>query len=405
MTTRTCLLFGLLAAASGLSVPAQQPPKTEAPEAPVKGAPEKFVPGTPMPGTTGLQPGPGAKAVRPGNAWFPVVERDLGTVVGEDHVTTKFTFKNPHNEPFEWTSLFGSCQCTKSVIRVGDRVYEHATKANPPLVRISKGATGVEQREAVTRISIGAGEEGEIEVHMEMQGVTGPRMASLDLHSTDATTPHTKLQWTATGAKLLVVSPEEVNLNKMTWSESREFQVTVTSPIHKDFNILRMDEAKGFDVKWTKEQHGGQSVWTIRGTYGPLGEEAAGGGALKFYTDLRGESHFLVRVLAIVQGPLEVRPGGFLPLGRIVKGNAVTKDIVFQPNDGQKLEATSLRIEKATVGTEFLEVSQTMDGNNLIVHLEIKKDAPTGLLKGEVVVELNHPAVKERRIMFNGFVR
>lgn len=172
---------------------------------------------------------------------------------------------------------------------------------------------------------------------MEMHGVTGPRQATLDIHSTDEGTPHTKLKWNATGAKLLVVSPAEVNLNKMTWNESREFQVTVTSPLFKDFNILRMDEAPGFDVKWEKAMNGDQAVWTVKGKYGPLGEEQGSGGALKFYTDLSGEASFLVRVIAFVQGPLEVKPGGFLPMGRIAQGTEVVKDITFQPNDGQKL--------------------------------------------------------------------
>lgn len=46
-----------------------------------------------------------------------------------------------------------------------------------------------------------------------------------------------------------------------------------------------------------------------------------------------------------------------------------------------------------------------MDGDNLVVHLHIKDGAPGGLLKGELVVELNHPVVKEKRILFNGYVR
>ena len=376
---------------------------SQAPESAPKEAPVKFVPGTPMPGTQGLKGATSPK--RPGNAWFPVVDEDLGTVVGEDHVTAKFPFKNPTDKAIEWSNLQGSCQCSKAIIHVGERVYEHQSKPRPMLNRVTKIEGGGENREPVEQISIGPGESGEVEVHMEMHGVTGPRQASLDIHSTDEGTPHTKLQWNATGAKLLVVSPAEVNLNKMTWNESREFQVTVTSPLFKDFNILRMDDAPGFDVKWEKSTNGDQAVWTIMGKYGPLGEEQGSGGALKFYTDLRGEASFLVRVIAFVQGPLEVKPGGFLPMGRIPQGTEVTKDITFQPNDGHKLAATSFRLENLSVGKEFVDVTQGMDGNNLVVHLHIKSGAPTGLLKGELVVELNHPVVKDKRILFNGYVR
>lgn len=399
MNMRSRLAVALLSSLVVTSLAAQ---KAEGEVAP-KEAPVKFVPGTPMPGTQGLHRG--SAAPKRGNAWFPSIEEDIGTVVGEDHVTTKFQFKNPTNETVEWVRLEGSCQCTKSVIRVGDRVYEHATKQKPPLVSVTKETGGVERREPVNLVVVGPGESGEIEVHMEMHGVTGPRQASLDIHTTDVATPHTKLTWTATGAKLLVVSPAEVNLNKMTWNESREFQVTVTSPIFKDFNLLRMDEAAGFDVKWEKSMSGDQAVWTIKGKYGPLGEDQGSGGALKFYTDLRGEASFLVRVIAFVEGPLDVKPGGFLPLGRIAKGTALDKDITFQPNDGHKLEATNFRLEKLSVDKQFVEVSQTKEGENLIVHLHIKDGAPGGLLMGELVVELNHPVVKEKRILFNGYVR
>ena len=37
--------------------------------------------------------------------------------------------------------------------------------------------------------------------------------------------------------------------------------------------------------------------------------------------------------------------------------------------------------------------------------LEVADNAPKGLVKGELVVKLNHPLVAEKRIMFNGFVR
>lgn len=374
----------------------QKPPQ---PEAPVK-----FVPGTPMPGTQGLRQGVG-KPTRPGNAWFPVVDADLGTVVGEDHVSTKFPFKNPGQQEIEWRNLQGSCQCSKAVIRVGDRVYEHTTKPRPMIVRVQQNSEGKEFKEEVQYIPVGPGEAGEVEVHMEMQGVTGPREATLKIHGTDMETPETLLKWVATGAKLLVVSPAEVNLNQMTWNDQREFEVTVTSPIYKDFNLLRMDEAKGFDVKWEKSMNGDQAVWTIKGKYGPLGEEAGTGGSLKFYTDLRGESSFLVRVVAFVQGPLEVKPGGFLPLGRVAKGTKAIRDVVFQPNDGTKLEVVKFRFEKLSVDEGFVAATQTKDGDNLVVHLEIKDSTPVGMLRGELVVELNHPVVKEKRILFNGWVR
>jgi hypothetical protein len=40
-----------------------------------------------------------------------------------------------------------------------------------------------------------------------------------------------------------------------------------------------------------------------------------------------------------------------------------------------------------------------------VVELQVAEAAPAGMLKGELVVELNHPQVKNRRVVWNGFVR
>jgi hypothetical protein len=126
---------------------------------------------------------------------------------------------------------------------------------------------------------------------------------------------------------------------------------------------------------------------------------------LRFHSDINGSAPFTVRVLAFVQGPLEVKPGGFLTLGLIRKGKSLSREITFEPNDGIDLEATSLEFEKASLSTEFLTATSHKKGNTLVVELEISDKAPTGLVKGDLVVQLNHPLVKEKRIMFNGFVR
>ena len=340
------------------------------------------------------------------NSWFPVTDLDLGTFFGHEEAVGPFHFKNPKNKAVAWKNLTGSCTCTKAVIKLGERRYELVSKPEKQLVRVTKNASGAEVREVVQQLTVEAGEEGTVEVHMEMHGVTGPRQASLDIHTTDETLPQIKLKWHATGAQMFVVSPAEVNLNKMTWNESREFTVTVTSPLNKDWNIKRMDDAgKSFQVAYTKAMNGDTATWTIQGKYGPVDGETGGGGVLKFYSDIQGESSFLVRVMAFVQGPLEVKPGGFLPLGMIKKGVELKKEVVFEPNDGLKLEATKLSFEKMTMGAEFVTVSQRQDNGKLVVEMVVSPQAPQGLLKGELVVELNHPLVKEKRIMFNGFVR
>ncbi|MBK8101268.1 MAG: hypothetical protein IPK26_29655 [Planctomycetes bacterium] len=395
---RILLRGGVAVAFSGLLL-AQDLRTVEAPVKTVEGQPAVAPqPGVPQPGT------------QKGNSWFPVTDADLGVKFHHEEARHVFPFKNPTGKAIEWKNLTGSCTCSKAVITIGNgdtlRRYELSPRPVPnTLTRYAKEG-GVEKAEVVKQITLGPGDEGQVEVHMEMHGITGVKQASLDMHTTDPELPMVKLKWHATGAQLFVLSPPEVNLNQMTWNEKREFTVTVTSPVQKDFNITRIeDQPKDFDVKWEKAMRDGIATWTISGTYGPITQENAAGGVVKFFTDLQGEPNFLVRVMAMVKGPLEVKPGGFLTLGMIRKGTAKTEKIVFEPNDGSNLEATAIRFEKLTIDEKFITATPSKDGNKLVVTIDISGEAPAGLLRGDVVVELNHPAMKDKRILFNGFIR
>ncbi|MBL8754506.1 MAG: DUF1573 domain-containing protein [Planctomycetes bacterium] len=379
--------FGVLALAVACGLSSAQDQKPEPPKA--------------------VQPGGVApKAGTGGNSWFPVTSRDLGTYYGQGDATGVFTFKNPTDKAVVWSTLSGSCQCAKVTIRVGGRVYELSSKPNPNrLTRVTKVPGQPDQIEQVQQITIEAGQEGEVEAHLDMNGITGPKQAHLDVHTSDPALPQFKLNFNANGAQLFAISPNEVQLNKMTWSESREFTVTVTSPLQKDWKIVRMDDAKAFSATWEKVENNGVVSWVIKGKYGPVDGETGGGGVLKFTTDVQGGASFNVRVLAFVQGPLEVKPGAFLTLGLIRKGTSLKKEVVFEPNDGKDLQAVSLKFEKLTLGSEFISATSRKDGNKLVVELAVSDQAPAGLLKGDLVVELNHPLVKDKKIMFNGFIR
>lgn len=360
--------------------------------------PAPFAPVAPGAPTTKLPAGP--------NTWFPVTNQDLGTYFGQGDAVGVFKFKNPNNTTIEWRALSGSCQCAKATVRVGGRTYELSSKPTPnQLTRITKVPGQPDQIEKVQQIAIEAGAEGEVEVHLDMNGITGPKQASLDVHTTDPALAQFKLNFHANGAQLFSIAPAEVNLNKMTWSESREFTVTVTSPLQKDWSITRMDDAKSFAATWEKSVNGDVTSWVIKGKYGPVDGDSAGGGVLKFHTDVQGGATFNVRVMAFVQGPLEVKPGSFLTLGLIRKGTTLKKEIAFEPNDDAKLATTEMKFEKMTMAEEFVTVTSRQEGNKVIVELAVSDKAPAGLLKGDLVVGLNHPLVKEKRIMFNGFVR
>lgn len=386
---------GLLAAVLPSLLPAQDHPekKAEPPKGPSVHAPAPAEP----------RPNP-----QSGNSWFTATDLDMGTFFGHEEAVGVFRFKNPRDKEVAWTNLQGSCTCTRAVIRLGDRRYELTAKPERQLVRITRAAGGNESREPVQQILIEAGEAGEVEVHMDMHGVTGPKSANLDIHTTDDLLQQIKLKWQATGAQMFLISPADVNLNTMVWNDVKDFTVTVTSGLVKDFNILRMEPADtAFKVAYEKSMNGENAVWTIRGTYGPCEGEAPSGGILKFYTDIQGDSSFSIRVAATVKGPLELSPGGFLMFGRIQKGAGAQQSVVFTPNDGVDLQATKLTFEKLTMAQEFLTARSVVDAatKKLTVEVVVSDKAPLGLVRGELLVELNHPRIKEKRIQFNGFVR
>lgn len=399
---RNPLLSSCVLAVLAGAVAAQGKPATESKSA-VAGADGKLQPGQ----TEARKPVVGVADPRSNNPWFPTTDLELGTYFGHEEAVGVFPFRNPRNQAIDWTNLLGSCTCSRAVIQVGDRRYELQSKPEKQLVRLTKGPNGIEQQERVQQIQIGAGEEGTVEVHMEMHQVSGAKSATLQIHTTDQALPQINLKWQATGAQMFQISPSEYNLNAMAWNEVREFTFTVTSPIAKNFEILRMDQNvdKAFKVTWEKQMNGEMAVWTIRGTYGPVPDEKGSGGMLKFYTDTTGENSFAVRVGAIVKGPLEVKPGGFLPLGRLSKGGEIRKEVVFEPNDGSTLAATSLTFDKLSVPPEVLRAEQRQQDGKLVVTLVIGADTPLGMLKGELLVQLNHPLVKEKLIVFNGYVR
>jgi hypothetical protein len=341
-----------------------------------------------------------------GNAWFDSTDQDLGTYYGEGLASGVFSWKNPTGQQVVWRNLGGSCQCIRAVIKVADRTYELRPKQATPLVRFTEGADGRRDEEPVTQITIEPNEEGQVEVYLDMHQIKGPKLATLDIHTTDPKLPHIRLRWTAMGAQLFTLTPNDVNLNKMLWNETREFQVQVVSPLNKEWNITSMEDAgEMFDVTWEKGQLGQTTAWTIKGKYGPVGADTRGGGVLKFHTDVTGGHTFQVNVMAFVQGPLEVTPGGFLPLGMIRHGTTTQREIVFAPNDGSDLALTGYHLEKVQGADDCLRVTSKRDGDKLVVEVEVTENAPQGLLKGDLVLELNHPLVKEKRIVFNGFVR
>lgn len=344
-----------------------------------------------------------------GNAWFPKLRAELGTFFNDEKAVGKFEFKNPTANEQKLTNIIGSCSCTRAEFHIGDRMYvlDKDPVANS-LHRVTK-QDGQEVKERVSHMTVGPNESGEIEVQMEMHGVRGPKEATLDMESSDTATPHIKLSWRAVGAIYFEVNPPDVNLNEMTWSDKRDFQFEISSPLKEDFNVTGHEPlGPGVVINSTEKiTRAGRAVWVVKGTYGPGVDERNNGATITFQTDLENRK-VDARVIAFVKGPLTVEPGGFVALGHIPSGTSKSKTVKITPTDDYDLQAVKIDIEDLQVPEGHagdVSVTPSKDGKSLVLEIKVAAGMPRSTVRGKVKVHLNHPAAEMKEFLFNGFVR
>lgn len=335
-----------------------------------------------------------------GARWFPAMEKTIETKPTEGESTGTFEFQNPTDLPYEWRDLVGSCTCSSCVVRVGDRRYEMKPKPKE-LVQIVAGEGG-EQRVPVTAIPIGPNEHGELDVNIHTSGL-GSKSVTVDVHTTDPNTPMIRLTLTANGQRAVVVEPAEVDLQAMAPGDKKDFTVLVTSPVQPQFTMEMTGKLPpGITAEIDKADRGEATVWTIHGHFEAKNNN--NGGVLTFATNIQYAKSISLRVHADVRVPVEVTPG-FVAFGQIHKGQKVTQEVRIKPNDGTHPKALAVRLERLSVADKFVQATPRQDGDTIVIDLEIAADAPNGLIRGNLVVDLDHPTVKQMQVLFNGFVR
>ena len=300
-----------------------------------------------------------------------------------------------------------SCQCTKAVIEVGDRKYEIG--ADKVLKRVLT-EDGVEKAEPVSHINVAPGETGSVEVHMKM-GMAGRKEANLGFDLDDEKLPTCQLSWSAAGAVYFNVTPPDIHLNEMSWGDQREFEFTITSPLEEDFELLSHDElSAGMKVDYHKEMQGGRAVWRVKGTYGPGVSEHDGGGVIRFHTDVKDKT-VEARVTAFIVGPLTVKPGGFVALGRIDGAEGKEAEVTLTPAGDFDLQVEKIEFERLKVqgrggdaSEDFVSYRHYKEGNDVVVVISIAQGMPKAYVTGTLRVYLNHPAAPYKDVMFNGLV-
>lgn len=341
-----------------------------------------------------------------GNSWFERTQIDLGTFFDEETAVGRFEFHNPSDVEQKMSRLTPSCQCSKAITRIGGRTYE--VGADKTLRRVTTNEDGTEIKEQVSHIQVAPGEKGEVEVHMTMHDIRGQKEADLAIQTSDEELPVINLKWRATGAVYFQVDPPEVNLNEMTWTDEREFEFRIRSPLKKDFNLVSHEPlSTGMKVSYEKEMQGDQAVWLVKGTYGPGASERDQGGAITFKTDVDDKT-VTARVIAFLKGPLTMAPGGFVSLGHVKRNEGKEVEITLTPAGTFDLQVEKLEVDRLRITEEqrkFVTFDHHKNGKDVVVTIKVEKGMPPAYVNGVLKIYLNHPAAQTKEVMFNGFVR
>ena len=348
----------------------------------------------------------------PPNAWFAKTRENLGTFIEGETGVARFDFVNPNSETHQLTNIQPNCQCAKAKLFVGGREYSVENDPAPHTLYRIDHVDGKELKQKVKHVAVGANEKGYVEIHLSLKGIRGPKRAYISMRTTDPKLKMLTISAEARGVTFFKVVPPEVNLNKMSWDEEREFSFEISSEVKPSFAITDVEPSNEaitiLDTSSVVRE--GQTVWTVRGKYTPTSGNFAGGGALKLHTDIdgpkEGENRAAdVRVLAVVEGPMTLRPGTFIPFGRVKRKEGASKTIEIVPNGAFELDFTEVEVTNLTVDKKWVELKTSKDGRILKLDIVIKPNAPRRLIRGDIKVGLNHPAEKEKAIQFNGFVR
>ena len=372
--------------------------------------------GNPTPGDAG--PGGNGQQVPPTpvyqqmvtgapNDWFTHTKLYIGEFLNKETVIGKFQFENPTGKAMRWMNLQGSCQCVRAVITLPGRTYELSKKPVANSLHELVVKDGKTTKKRVTHLNIKPGDKGDIHVHMEMGGLQGYKEATLAITTTDSNMKQVTLSWQAKGVKLFDVVPNDVFINDMKWGESRKFSFVVQSNVKPNFKLLDHEPLPDY-VKLTKKQikqPNGKPAWKVEGTFGPRADPKAGGAAIKFKTDWDGKE-VTFNVIATITGPVTVHPGSFLSFGKIRKGKGAERQIVFSPNGKYDLKLEKVEFPKLTIDRKYISAVSEKQGEALVVTIKIAPEVQGAyLVRGSIVLQLNHPAYQAKKFNFNGILR
>ncbi|MCB9871344.1 MAG: hypothetical protein H6837_15925 [Planctomycetes bacterium] len=401
---RTTFAFSLLLCTASLS--AQTGGTKEKPTTPPTGT--EVVPGSPGHVAEGGSERPTRIVTGTPNSWFDRTRLSLGTVSNEKTVTGRFTFRNPTGKTVRFTGVRGACDCASAVLVVGNQRFEAPAKPKGKLYRIELGdaASGKPaKRTEVTFLDVPAGGTGYVVTETKVENLEGPLSSSLEITTTDPGMPQVMLVWAVTGVRKFLITPPELRLGKLRWDETRSFQFRVQSKLRPEFHLTRPQELPHYVTltRFERVVEAGKPSWLIEGSFGPNADPRAGGTILTVTTDHREELQ--LKILAEISVGVTVKPGTFLSLGRIDRAKGRTFDITLTaPKVPMKL--VRWHFNRLSIDQKFVKVTSKRTGDDLVVSVTIAPNAEGKLLlRGELQLSLDHPAMRECKIGFNGILR
>ncbi len=195
----------------------------------------------------------------------------------------------------------------------------------------------------------------------------------------------------------------------MKWGEQKSFRFQISSSVKRDFKLLGLEPLPDY-VKVEKKQiklPDGTPAWEVSGTFGPKADPKSGGAAIKFKTDL-DDKVVTFTLIANVVGPVSVKPGTFIPFGRVTKAKGSERQVTISPNGKFELQVQKVEFERLKIDRKYLEVTHEKKGKDVVVTLRVLPVPGAKrllLMRGVMIVHLNHPAVKTQRFSFNGILR
>lgn len=149
--------------------------------------------------------------------------------------------------------------------------------------------------------------------------------------------------------------------------------------------------------KLDSKRHSGYQITVTLSPQAPVGTLS---GVLTLHTNLKKYGPIDVPILAEIQGSIQVHPE-MLSLGSVTKGEVAARRVSLVSNAD-----FSFHIKETKTNLPFIQakIQKTASQNSYKVGLQIKNNAPSGKVKGQLTVLTDSPEQERIKVPFVGLI-